>query len=240
MEDRDYRSSESENDSGTIEFDFSQPDPIEAPGSAGSLVDDGSSPSVESSKSSSGGASRSWIGVGLVAILFAAGWFFSRSSAPPVMEDPVIEAPVIEAPVIEAPIIEERVIEEPIIEAVPEEPIIEAVPEEPVIEAVPEEPVIEAVIKKSEEPKSRQVSEPPAPSKVAATGMVYINAIPWANIRIDGAAVGLTGWKGDLSVGEHTVVLTTEDGRSKRFPISVEASSPARACWNFDEGAKCR
>jgi serine/threonine-protein kinase len=80
---------------------------------------------------------------------------------------------------------------------------------------------------------------PPAPAVPSATGTVFLNSLPWANLSVDGRAVGQTGWRGSLPVGRHSFTLTTGDGRTKRADLEVKETDVLRFCWDFNAEAPC-
>ena len=88
-------------------------------------------------------------------------------------------------------------------------------------------------------PPKPEPTPPPAAQAATETGTVFINSQPWSQLTVDGRSVGTTGWKGDLSVGSHAFTMTTSDGATKRFSLSVTRDSPARFCWDFTKDAPC-
>jgi hypothetical protein len=76
-------------------------------------------------------------------------------------------------------------------------------------------------------------------SSAAGTNTAYVNSRPWAELTIDGASHGTTGWSGQLSVGRHSIKLVTGDGRSRTDSITVRSGNTARYCWDFDMEAQC-
>jgi serine/threonine protein kinase len=90
--------------------------------------------------------------------------------------------------------------------------------------------------KTSPTPAATETKPPPADGK---TGTALIGAEPYANVTIDGKAMGRTGWRGKLSVGSHKLVLTTKDGRSHSQTFAITEGKKTRLCWNFDQGSKC-
>src|SRR5581483_4559446 len=74
-----------------------------------------------------------------------------------------------------------------------------------------------------------------APGKVAQVkvdwpkGTIALNAIPWADVWIDGEKVGETPI-GNLSIpiGAHEVIFRNPDLGEQRHAVSVTASGPAR------------
>jgi hypothetical protein len=72
---------------------------------------------------------------------------------------------------------------------------------------------------------------PEAPERVS----VQINATPWAEIRIDGVAVGITPLSGvELEAGEHAFEARFPDGRSESRRVAVDAENRFVA---FEQGA---
>jgi outer membrane biosynthesis protein TonB len=101
-----------------------------------------------------------------------------------------------------------------------------------------------AAPKKAAAPSSAPAETKQAP-KASATAnakksQAFINARPWATLEIDGAAVGRTGWKGQLTAGSHHIKLTAGDGRTHSQTFLVTEGKPARVCWNFDLSARCQ
>ena len=88
------------------------------------------------------------------------------------------------------------------------------------------------------------VAAPVAPAAsgqkaASGSGTVFINSQPWANLSVDGASVGTTGWRGTLPAGRHAFALTTSDGRTKTVTLEVRADAPTRYCWDFTSEATC-
>jgi len=72
-----------------------------------------------------------------------------------------------------------------------------------------------------------------------ASGRVELNAIPWAQLEIDGEARGSTPFKGELSAGRHRVRFRTEDGATYEEVVSVPAGGVSQLCWSFELAARC-
>lgn len=82
-------------------------------------------------------------------------------------------------------------------------------------------------------------SKPVAPNRSTRSGRVFINAIPPATLVLDGKQRGLTGWKGDISGGKHTVVLTREGYNEVNRTLVVEPGQVLRFCWDFERDGPC-
>lgn len=86
-----------------------------------------------------------------------------------------------------------------------------------------------------------EASAPAAPAArpvAAATATVRIGSLPYATVRVDGQAVGVTPWVGELAVGSRRVVLRTQDGQSKPVTLTV-GNLGAELCWDFSADAAC-
>jgi serine/threonine-protein kinase len=88
-------------------------------------------------------------------------------------------------------------------------------------------------------PAATPAAPAPAAAASGATGTVFLNSLPWANLSVDGKPVGQTGWRGSLPVGRHTFTLTTGDGRTKRADLEVKETDVLRFCWDFNAEAPC-
>ncbi len=87
----------------------------------------------------------------------------------------------------------------------------------------------------AEEPKA-EPAEPEAPAEMIGS---FINSRPFGNVTIDGKPVGRTVWKGELSVGTHSVTITTTDGLTHSGTFLVRKGGDNRYCWDFSLGARC-
>ena len=67
-------------------------------------------------------------------------------------------------------------------------------------------------------------------------GSLSVNALPWANIEIDGRPVGTTPL-GDiaLSIGSHEVVWKHPRYGERRQTVTVTATSPVRIGMDLSE-----
>jgi hypothetical protein len=67
------------------------------------------------------------------------------------------------------------------------------------------------------------------------TGRISVNAVPWADVSIDGASVGQTPLANvTLPLGTHTVVFRNPDLGERRQTVTVRAGEPARISEVFD------
>jgi hypothetical protein len=66
-----------------------------------------------------------------------------------------------------------------------------------------------------------------------------VNAIPGAQVRVDGVDRGATPWTGQLSVGRHEVVLTAADGTPTRRSVAVFAEHESKLCWDLAQQQAC-
>lgn len=71
----------------------------------------------------------------------------------------------------------------------------------------------------------QEIEAPPSPAEPAATATLRINAIPWADVELDGRSLGTTPLTHvELAPGPHTLVLTNPVlGRSRTERIEVAA-----------------
>jgi serine/threonine protein kinase len=70
----------------------------------------------------------------------------------------------------------------------------------------------------------------------AAVGTVTISSVPRARVVVDGRFVRYTPlFKYEIPPGAHTVELTAEDGRTKRFRVDVAEGAEVRKVWLFDD-----
>jgi hypothetical protein len=81
---------------------------------------------------------------------------------------------------------------------------------------------------------------PAAPQGATGKGELRVNSRPWSNINVDGKPAGRTPEVMDLSVGRHTVALTTSDGRRHEETLTIRANKKETRCWNFDLEAACK
>ena len=168
---------------------------------------------------------------------------WSASQAPPVDPAPPVDAPVA-APTTPDPVI---------VAALPpaglDTPPVDPAPTP--VDPAPS-PVTPPVVKATKAPppvaspapvKTPTKATPPVaaePAPVAsAMQTLSVNSLPYSNVALDGKAMGVTGWSGSVSVGNHRVTLTTADGRSKTLELNVKETEPKRYCWDFAEGAEC-
>jgi hypothetical protein len=82
------------------------------------------------------------------------------------------------------------------------------------------------------------VERPPAISVQPTSGEAYltISAFPRAQVYINGVAVRYTPvFDRPLSPGSYEVELRTDDGRSKRFTVDLQAGEKVRKIWSFLE-----
>lgn len=96
-------------------------------------------------------------------------------------------------------------------------------------------------------PPTRPVEAPIAPiavtpgaPPVSETGMVIVNSRPYSDVSIDGAPRGPTSFRGELPVGDHTVVLTRPTGETHALTVTAVSSQETSYCWDFAQGAACR
>ena len=113
----------------------------------------------------------------------------------------------------------------------PVEPVVVPPPApEPAAEVEREAGVVEPAATVVPEP--RTAPEPTGPFEVG------VASLPWAEVTIDGSPVGTTPWTGELSAGDHELVLETSDGRIHREALSV--GGPTQTCWDFHAGVACK
>jgi hypothetical protein len=74
------------------------------------------------------------------------------------------------------------------------------------------------------------------PTVNAPTGLVYINALPWAEVLIDGESVGTTPLANlPVAIGTHTIVLRHPTLGERRQTINVVGGTPLRLGMTFEE-----
>lgn len=74
------------------------------------------------------------------------------------------------------------------------------------------------------------------PSVNAPTGLVSINALPWAEVLIDGRSVGTTPLANlPVAIGAHTVVLKHPSLGERRQTIRVVGGTPIRIGVSFEQ-----
>jgi hypothetical protein len=74
------------------------------------------------------------------------------------------------------------------------------------------------------------------PSVNAPTGLVSINALPWAEVLIDGKSVGTTPLANlPVAIGSHTVVLKHPSLGERRQTIRVVGGTPIRIGVSFEQ-----
>jgi hypothetical protein len=74
------------------------------------------------------------------------------------------------------------------------------------------------------------------PTVNAPTGLVFINALPWAEVIIDGRSVGTTPLANlPVGIGTHTVVLKHPTLGERRHTINVVEDTPLRLGVSFEE-----
>jgi hypothetical protein len=62
-----------------------------------------------------------------------------------------------------------------------------------------------------------------------------INSIPWANVFVDGAALGTTPLRHPVAAGNHRIVLKDGGGRTLRsFPARIGPGE--ERVFSFEEG----
>ena len=130
----------------------------------------------------------------------------------------------------------------------PATPVPESRPEPLPTPTKPKTPKATKASKAASKKAKTSPKPPPEPRKApkasatanAKKSQAFINARPWATLEIDGAAVGRTGWKGQLTAGSHHIKLTAGDGRTHSQTFLVTEGKPARVCWNFDLSARCQ
>jgi hypothetical protein len=67
------------------------------------------------------------------------------------------------------------------------------------------------------------------------TGRISVNAVPWADVSIDGTSVGQTPLANvTLPLGTHIVVFRNPDLGERRETVKVRAGEPARLSEVFD------
>ena len=72
------------------------------------------------------------------------------------------------------------------------------------------------------------------PTFTTPTGMLSVNAIPWANVTIDGRAAGITPLGNiSLPIGSHEVVLTHPQLGQQRQTVQVTGREPVRVGVTF-------
>ena len=70
-------------------------------------------------------------------------------------------------------------------------------------------------------------------------GSVNVNALPWASVSIDGAAVGDTPLANlALAVGPHDVVFKHPELGERRLRVNVTAGTPLRVSTDLRSNAK--
>lgn len=170
----------------------------------------------------------------LVGVLGVVGWNLSQTPdpVPVVVEElpPVLEV-VEEVPLIEVEVVEGETVAEVSDEALIDEVVAVDEPrvlveDDPVVVDVEDDPVIEVV----------EVVE------VASTepGMLIVNTIPWGYVKVDDGARRRTAWEGEVSPGDHTVVMEAYDGRPpKTLTLPVPAEGELVFCWDFNKQDRC-
>lgn len=191
-------------------------------------------------------------GIGLltvtVAVLIFAGWqllFGGARRAGPTAAAPVpaaVSAPAVIAP---TPIAAQSAV--PAAAAVP--PSKAATPpsvqrgsaREPGVEApvppgsLPEEDVPVRIVPTTT--PALATTSPASPGETqGAQGLLTVSSMPRAQVMVDGQYLRYTPiFQHAVSIGTHTVLLVTEDGRRKSFEVEVDSTAEARRIWLFDE-----
>lgn len=106
----------------------------------------------------------------------------------------------------------------------------------PTVRVVVEPEVVLAPVEAEPEPEPVQVV---VPTVVLDPVSYRINTIPPSTISIDGAAAGSTYWSGELTPGNHSLRMTSNDGRVQQTTITVSANNNSPFCWQFDLEGPC-
>ena len=138
------------------------------------------------------------------------------------------------------------------------EPVARPQPVEPppLVEAVPEpepEPVVEAAAEvqpEAEAPPKVLVDEQPPPVRESKPEVVpepepelpeivhgVVNSYPPSRVTLDGRELPNFPYRGDLPAGEHTLVFTTDDGRSHTAVVDIGPDFVY--CWDHDRKREC-
>ena len=71
-------------------------------------------------------------------------------------------------------------------------------------------------------------------SLVLPRSVIHVNAVPWAEVSIDGTRAGETPIGNyAVSIGTHQVVFTHPQYGERRQSVTVTATAPARAWVDF-------
>jgi serine/threonine protein kinase len=196
--------------------------------------------------------SARWAGVAGIGFLGVTGLSLIGGAAVAVLILAVVLGPamftdeVVNSPEVKPAVMAETV-SEPVPEPVPEPPEPEKPPKPPP-EVAPKAPDPQPAVREVPRLKPAPVVAPevipepePEPAPIVAADVnVWVNARPYANVRLNGrdlGSTGLAGWKGKMPKGKHQLEISTSDGRTKL--VFFDATEGARYCWNFNEDASC-
>lgn len=80
----------------------------------------------------------------------------------------------------------------------------------------------------------------PTASAVAATGKLFINTVPPGQVAIDGGAAVNTPVLGiELAAGSHKLTLIGPAGEQAKHSVQIISGESKRFCWEFAKGAEC-